>query len=188
MQTQPGEADAGCAVAPGQHAGRFAGRSWLGEAAQIGPVAFGRAKMRALVAQRLLRRSEKIRSRGRRAERRQRIGDARSAVREPKEMTLVGHAERVPRPALIGARRELHEVLAVPLGGFDKLPAPIVLRGKREQRGNEAGASVDDVQPLVLRRQASRAAHDGRPRATSSSESSAVPASMQDQAMPDRPE
>ena len=65
MESEAGEADAGRAVAPRQHTGRFAGRSRLHETAQIGPIAFRRAKMGALVAQALraqLRESRDVRS------------------------------------------------------------------------------------------------------------------------------
>src|SRR5262245_37368980 len=73
MKTQPGKAYARSTVTPSQHARRISDGPCLDEATQVGPIAFGRAIMCALVAQRFPRRRNKITSTVRSAESRKTI-------------------------------------------------------------------------------------------------------------------
>ena len=60
MEDEPCEADAGRTMAPRQHAWRFARRPRRNETAQIRPVAFGKTKIGALVAQAFARRLKEV--------------------------------------------------------------------------------------------------------------------------------
>jgi hypothetical protein len=152
VSAQTVEPNAGRAMAPRQHARRFARRSRLQEAAQVGPITLRRSKVGALVAQSLARRFEEMMLSGRFGEQPEGIGDSRRAMREAEEMGLIRRPERVPGPASFGSRCKADQMRSVTARRFDEVLALEALR-RLDKRGNEARAAVDNVHALRLRRQ-----------------------------------
>ena len=71
---------------------------------------------------------------------------------EAKQMRLIGHAERIPGPTFIGARGQANQVLAVADRRLDKFVA-LEAPSRFDENGDQAGAAVDDVEPLRMRRE-----------------------------------
>src|ERR1700722_851960 len=71
-------------------------------------------------------------------------------MREAKQMRLIGHAERIPRPTFIGARGHANQVLAVADGRLNEIVALGALSRLDESR-DQSRAPVDDVEALRKR-------------------------------------
>src|SRR6185312_1001072 len=71
---------------------------------------------------------------------------------EPKQMRLIGHAERIPGPTFIGTRGQANQVLAVTDGHLNEIVALAALSRLDESR-DQSRAPVNDVEALRKRGQ-----------------------------------